>query len=479
MKTLLLHPIVPFRVLWGKFHRGGGFIPPMGLLSIASYIRLKGYEVEILDTGIDGMNEGDLEKLLKEKKYDVVGIPCFTNTANYTFKTAHLVRKALPDTLIVLGGVHATVLPEETLVECPDADIAVIAEGEITFLELLDWKSGKNGYLRLQDIKGIAFRDGAALKRSALRPPIRDLDSLPMPAYDLLKMKRYVPHPTQYKRLPSFPILTTRGCPFLCTFCSASKVHGNKLRVRGLDRVFEEIDVLIDRYGARGLYIQDSSFTHLRRYAANFCNRLLKEKYNLSWMCNARVDQIDGELVRLMKKAGCWQITIGIESANEPSLKLIKKHQTKEQMVKAVSIVKKAGIQVMACYILALPKETPEDVENTINFARSLATHTALFFLPVPYPGTELLEQCRRYGGLRKDVRWADYNSTDFSNPIYVNPLLGKKRMLAYYNNAHAKFYGSPKVIISNVLSIKSFEDIKRYGRACSALLGLADQAER
>ena len=473
MKTLLLHPIVPFRVLWGKFHKGGGFIPPLGLMSIASYIRQKGYNVKILDTGVEGIGEKELERLLTDEKYDIIGISCFTNTADYSFKTAALVRRMLPNAFIVLGGVHATVLPERTLRECPEADIVVIGEGEESFFELVDWKNKKNK--QLKDIEGIVFREGKELCRTQNRPVIGDLDLLPIVAYDLLDLEKYLPHPTQYKRLPSFPILASRGCPFMCTFCSASKVHGKRLRMRSLDSVFKEIDFLIERYGAKGIYIQDSSFTHSKPYVREFCERLIKGKYKLSWMCNARVDQIDENLVRVMKKAGCWQVTIGVESANDATLELIKKRQNKKDIIKAVRIVKKAGIQVMACYILGLPGEKPEEVENTINFARSLATHTALFFLPVPYPGTELLEQCRESGGLRENVAWEDYSSTDFSNPIYVNPLLGKNRMIDYYNKAHAKFYSSPAVVATNLLSIKSIQDIKRYWRAFNALLGLKD----
>lgn len=471
MKTLLLSPIIPFEVLWGKFHKGGGFIPPLGLMSIASYAREKGYQTEILDTGVEGMDSEGLARILQEKRYNVIGIPCFTNTARYTFDTAALVKKILPDSLVVIGGVHATVLPERTLEECPDSDIVVIGEGELTFVELLEWRSKKDR--KLEDIAGIVYRDGAGLKKTQARRFIDDLDSLPIGAYDLLKLEKYTPHPTQYKRLPSFPILTTRGCPFSCTFCSASKVLGKKLRVRSLDSVFREIDLLVRQYGAKGLYIQDSSFVTSRRYVVDFCERLLQGKYNLSWMCNARVDQIDEELLALMKSSGCWQITFGIESANEASLKLIKKNQDKKMIVKAVEAVRKAGMQIMACYILGLPGETGRDVENTINFARSLATQTALFFLPVPYPGTELLEQCKSDGGLRQDVAWDDYNSTEFSKPIYINPLLGKERLLKYYNSAHRKFYSSPRVILNNILSIKSKEDVMRYWRAFNALLGL------
>ena len=143
MKALLLHPIVPFRVLWGKFHRGGGFIFPIGLLSVASYSKNKGFDVRICDTGILGLDENTLKVYLKEGEYDVIGIQCFTNTAAYTFKTAKVCRGALPNSTIVLGGVHATILPKQTLEESPDTDIVVVGEGEKTFVDILKWKTEK------------------------------------------------------------------------------------------------------------------------------------------------------------------------------------------------------------------------------------------------------------------------------------------------------------------------------------------------
>jgi len=471
MKTLLLQPVASFKIIWGKFYKGGGFVPPIGLMSIAAYVREKGHKIDMLDPGVEGIGAEGLKKLLKEGRYDIVGIPPFTNTAMHTFKTAGYVRQVLPKALIVLGGVHATVLPEQTLQECPEADIVVFGEGEITFLELLEWRLKKDR--QLSDIDGIVYRDGPGLKRTRPRMPIMDLDSIPMPAYDLLKMQRYIPHATQYKRLPSFSILLSRGCPFSCTFCSASKVHGHRLRLRGLDNVFREIDLLVERYGAKGLYIQDSNLIQSRAYMAEFCQRLRNRPYKLPWMCNVRLDQVDEDLAMSMKAAGCWQVTAGVESANESSLKLIRKQQDKTKIKRGVGILKKSGIKIIGTFILGLPQETQEQVENTINFARKLAIPAALFFLPVPYPGTELLKQCREGGGFREDAAWDDYNSTDFSNPVYVSPLLGKDRMLAYYNKAHLKFYTSPKVLLANILSIRSFEDIKRYGRALNAVSSL------
>jgi len=471
MKALLLHPIVPFRVLWGKFHRAGGFILPIGLLSIASYAKRQGFDVEICDTGVVGLTEIALRDYLKKSNYDVIGIQCFTNTIAYSFETAKLCKEVLPDATIVLGGVHATILPEQSLKECVFADIAVIGEGEETFVEILKWKRGE--VASLENIKGIVYKKSSGIIRNASRQPIEKLDEVSLPDYSLLPLGLYLPHPTQCRKTPAFPVIASRGCPYSCIFCSASIVHGKKLRYRTMDNLMKEIDVLVNDYGAKSIFFQDSSLTTNRKFVEEFCHKLIAEKKNLEWMCNARVDQVDLPLLKLLKKSGCWQINYGIESGNEESLLRLKKNQTLKQIEEAVRLTKKAGLSIMAFYILGLPGEDELMVLNTIKLAKKLATETALFYLPIPYPGTELMQYCRDSGGLRKDSQWKDYSAVDFSNPIYINPLLGKEKMIRLYNHAIKSYYLSPKVVLSVMKSIKSKDDVLRYVRAIKALLGI------
>lgn len=471
MKALLLHPLVPFRVLWGKFHKGGGFILPIGLLSIAAYSRKHGFDVQICDTGIMGMDEDRLRTYLRTNNYGVIGIQCFTNTAAYTFKTAKICRETLPDAKIIVGGVHATILPAQTLKESLETDIVVIGEGEITFTEILKWRRDSNTTLR--EIQGIAYRENGTIVKNPPRPPIHNLDEIPLPGYELLPLELYLPHPTQCRKTPSYPIIASRGCPFACTFCSASIVHGKKLRFKGLDRLFEEINLLRKQYKTKSIFFQDSSFTTNRKYVKDFCQRIIEDKIDIEWMCNARVDQVDLEMLTLMKKGGCWQVNYGIESGNEESLIRLKKRQTLRQIEEAIKATQKAGLKIMAFYILGLPGEDEERVLNTIKFAKKLASETALFYLPVPYPGTELMRECEQTGGIRKDARWEDYSAVDFSNPIYINPLLGKEKMIELYNYAHRSYYTSPKVIINILKSIRSTRDIARYLKGFKAVIGL------
>jgi len=466
-KACLLYPIVPYRVLWGKFHKGGGFIPPIGLMSIASYVRGQGFNIEICDTGVLGMDEVSLKKYLKSNDFDVIGIQCFTNTAFYAFKTAKMCREVLPNSIIVIGGVHATVLPKRTLDESPETDIVVIGEGEITFTEILKWK--RYGNPAIKNIAGIMYRENGKLIQSLSRSLV-NVNEIPMPAYDLLPMELYIPHSTQYKRLPSYPLIASRGCPFSCTFCSASIVHGKSYRFKKIDKLLAEIKFLVKRYNTKGIFFQDSTFTANKSYVMEFCDRLHKEKINIDWMCNARANLVDLELLEAMKKAGCWQVCYGIESANEDTLSLLKKNQTLNQIDQAIKLSREAKLNIMAFYILGLPGEDENKVMNTINFAKKIAAETSIFYLPIPYPGTELIEQCRKDGGLREDARWEDYSAVDFSHPIYINPLLGKEKMIKLYNLANKSYYTSPRVIFNNLRSIRSIEDIVKYWKAFKAL---------
>ena len=214
------------------------------------------------------------------------------------------------------------------------------------------------------------------------------------------------------------------------------------------------------------------------------------EKLKISFACNARADQLDYELLVALKKAGCWMIQIGIESGNIKSLELIKKASYSSafkpdpndptgrpyllnKYEQEIRNCQKLGIQVMASYILGLPGETPEDVETTINFAKKLATETALFFLPVPYPGSHLLEQAREDGGLKENVVWKDYSAVDYSNPVYINPRIGKEKMQELLAKAFKEYYRQPKVIYRNIRAIRGMKDIVKYVKAFRALTGV------
>lgn len=476
-RILFLEPLFPSERIWGKFRRGGGFVQPIGLMTIYSYVRELGYDAEFLDSRLLGLSSADLTAKLQAGSYDVVGIPVFTNTAADSFRTAALVRAALPSCTVVLGGVHVTSMPKRSLEECPDADVIVVGEGELTTAELLAslWK----GEPALSEIRGIAYRKDGRIVVNPGRDLIADPSVLPQIRYQDVRMDLYVPHPTQYLVLPSFNVFTQRGCPYKCTFCQAMVTMGKKVRFKTVDTVIQEIRILKDLWGARGIYFQDSAFTIKKDWVVALCERMLAEHLDIRWACNLRVDNVTADLLKTMARAGCWMCVYGIESGNQSSLDLMKKGITVTQQQEAIAWTRAAGIQIMNNFILALPGETEAMVRRTIDYSLELGGEISLYWLPVPYPGTELWHTAKETGGLREDAPWEDFGSMDYKNLVYVNPLLGPDRataqakMLELHAAAYRAFYTSPRTLIRNLRTIRSPRHLHRFYKAARALSGL------
>jgi len=235
-----------------------------------------------------------------------------------------------------------------------------------------------------------------------------------------------------------------------------------------------QIITLVRRDKVKAIYFKDSTFTINRSYSEELLNRIIEENLGIIWACSTRVDCVDPPLLKLMRRSGCWQIGFGIESGNQETLDFLKKGKriNLELIKKSVLEAKRNRINVVTSFILGLPNEDERMVKNTIRFALELRGHQAMFYLPVPYPGTELYQICKKTGGLRRDARWRDYLSVDFRNPVYINPKLGREKMRYYYYTAYREFYRSPLVWLQNLTQIDSWESAKKYFRGGRALLG-------
>jgi len=470
-KCLFLEPLVPKEEKWGTFSKIKTTVPPLGMLSIVAYIKEQGLNADLIDPQISGISEDELTSLLKDRKYDIVGIPVFTNSCLFSFSTAQLIRKALPECLIVLGGVHATSLSERTMNDCPEADICVIGEGEYTMKEIIENYKGNRQVEGLESIKGIGYVKEGRFIKSQPREHIMDVDSLPN-IYEHYRVSDYTPGPQHYRKLPAVQYVAQRGCPFQCVYCEAPLVHGHKIRAKSVNTVIDELKYLIKEQGVKSVSFQDSTFTLDRKYTMDLCQAMIDNNLGLEWTCTTRVDRVDPEMLNLMSKSGCWQVCYGIESANPESLVRIKKggKATIDCAKKAVRDTKKAKMKVLTTFILALPGEDFEMSMNTIRFAKELKPQTALFFLPVPYPGSELYRMCLAENGIRVDAKWEHYLSVDMENPVYVNPKIGKEGMVKLYNAAFKSFYLSPTIWIVNLMSIRTFHEFSKYSRAIVAL---------
>jgi radical SAM superfamily enzyme YgiQ (UPF0313 family) len=473
IRVLLLEPFYPPEATWGSVKVEQGYLPPLGTISIYRWLKEKGYDVTFQDTQFGDMALDELYRFLKEGQFGLVGLPLFTSTASHVFNTAKLVRNVLPNAIIVYGGVHATSMSVETLEESPECDFVIRREGELTITELIE--ALKSHTLDFSHINGLTWRkDHQTVIQNPDRTLVPDLDALPLGMFGDLDLSRYVPHPTQYVRLPNYPFVSQRGCPYPCTFCEAHVALGKKLRLYSPQRVIEELNILKYEKGAKGIYFQDSTFTMNKKYITQVFELMIKEGLNdLLWSCTTRTDRVDPDLLALMYEAGCRNILYGIESANEQSLQVIKKGISVERQAQGVEWTHKARITMTCSYILCLPGETEEMVDNTIQYAKRLAAQMSLFYLPVPYPGSELYKICKQNGGIRETTDWNDYLSIDFDNPVYVNPLIGKERMRYWYKRAYIDYYSTPRVWGNNLKALYWNGGVSRYLRGVNALRAL------
>ena len=448
--------------VWGKFGKDSGtnnFL--YGMASVAAYCKMKGFiNIKFIDPNIECISKEKYASFLKDNKFDVVAFSSFTASITYTLETIRLVKKTLPGCIIVLGGIHASLLPEETMQECKELDFVAIGEGEITFNELLESIISDKQY---GNIDGIMWRKDGKIARNKPRQLVSDINMLPMPLYDLFPMEKYQAQATHSKVFPTYTMLVSRGCCFNCAFCNATDIHGRKVRYKSISLIMEEIKYLKEKFGARGITFYDSTFTANKNWVREFCNELIRQGIKITWDCSTRTDTIDEDLLKLMKMAGCWSVSFGIESGNQKSLNLIRKNNTVETNTKGVKLANRLGFFVATNYIIGIPGEDYSDAMNTIKYAKKLGAHQALFYLPIPYPKTPLYDICKAENTINPNATWKDYNALDFDNPIYINPKIGKKKMKELYNYAFKTYYRTPMVLLRNIAQLNSVDAFKKY----------------
>lgn len=297
-----------------------------------------------------------------------------------------------------------------------------------------------------------------------MRPLISDLDTIPPPAYHLMPIEKYYPAVGSVKRLPAMILFATRGCPGRCTFCYRT-FHG-VVRKRSARNIIDEIKVLQKNYGIREVSFYDDTFTLFKNVVREFCQIIKNEKIDLTWSCFTRVDHIDGELLRLMKDAGCHLILFGVESADEEVLKNINKRISLDKVREAVVLAREVGIETRASFMFGNQGETEETIKKTIDFAIKLDPDEAQFNITTPYPGTEMFMWAKMNGYI-KSFNWDDYS---MSNVVLELPGLSKEKLEHYYKLAHLKFYFRPKVILRRLFRIKNWIQLKQEFKGLSAL---------
>lgn len=462
MRVLLIYPptknIITANV--PTFEEGeDGFYPPLGIMIVAAYAEQNTeHKIEILDTQVEKMGYKDIEKEIKRRRPDVVGITATTFTVIDVIMTAKVV-KSIDETInVVLGGPHVNIYPDATI-NIPEVDYLVLGEGEITFTELIQNIENMD---KLKQIKGLVFKEGDKVVNTGQKTLIDDLDTIPFPARHLTPYKKY--YSVIAKRVPITTMITSRGCPYKCLFCDRPHL-GKKFRARSASNVVDEMEECVNR-GIKEILIYDDTFTINRKRVINICDEILKRGLDIGWDIRARVDNVDEEMLKKLKEAGCERIHYGVESANPEILKVLRKGITVEQVIKAFKLTKKVGIPTLAYFMIGSPRETRTQALETIEFAKKLNPDFVHFSVTTPFPATPLYYMGLEEGVLKKDY-WRDFakNPTNGFVPELWEENLSREEWIALLKYAYKSFYTRPAYIIKSLMKLRSFDELNRKAK--------------
>lgn len=383
MKILLIAPKFRFHTLH----------PPLGLGYIAAILEREGHQVKLLDCNTDKLPDDGVRKIIDAEKPDLIGVSVLTGSYNSAKRLIKEIKPAT-DAPVVIGGAHITALPEFSLKDT-GADFCVIGEGEVTVKELAE--SLESGATDFNNIKGLAYKDNGTIRVNEPRELIENIDSLPFPAWHLMPPEKYhiAPVLASSDRSPLAPIMSTRGCPYLCKYCASHITWRRKLRFRSPEKVVDEIEMLMNDFGVKSIHFADDNFTFYRDHAVAVCNEIIERNLDITWGCpnGVRADRVDKDLLLLMKKAGCNMLSFGIESGSQEILKNIKKALALSKVPSVIKNAKDCGITTFGFFVLGLPGETRETIRETIDFSKNIALDRAWFFIFAPLPGSELFDE--------------------------------------------------------------------------------------
>lgn len=445
-RVMFIVPPGSIELEFGRLSTAGGELPWLGMAYVAAAVRKVGHTVFLRDYEVEGKSWDAVKADIVSYQPDVVTTAGFINNMDRCLKVFELAKNINCKIVTVLGGPQATIFPDDA-VKSKYLDFLTISESEISFTRLVSYVEDPEAWPTFQGVIYQNHKTGE-MSKNERQPLVQDLDCFPLPALDLYPMDRYYP-PVYIWGKKVANMVTSRGCPYECTFCEAKMTFGRTFRYHSETRVLEDLDYLNRTYGYDSFQFYDDIFTTDRLRVLRLCESLLKKNKKYKWMCYTRTDRVDLELLKLMKKAGCYMISFGVESGDQVLLDKIRKKLVVEANHKGIEECAKAGINGVGTFMLGLPGETHQQTINTIEFARKSKLAYSIFGITEPYPGTEMWGDALKEGYFVD----ADENNTNHLlpnfNKIWVPNGRTREELEEMTRLAYRRFYLRPKIFLS------------------------------
>ncbi|MDT8423974.1 MAG: radical SAM protein [Desulfuromonadales bacterium] len=472
-KILLVHPLGYSAESAGSdISRMANIMPPLGLASIAAYLEREHFSADIIDCYAHPDSDAKISTYLQAQRPAWIGFSCTTSSFLDAVRLAMLAKSILPEIRSVFGGAHVSALKGQLLNDYPAVDIAVIGEGEETLRELM-----AKGFDQAATVAGLVWRNAAGgAESNGYRSEALELDSLPFPAYEKLAgyPEAYTLPLFNYPKAPSTSCISSRGCPYACTYCDRS-VFQRTFRHNSAAYLFRHVKYLHERFGIRHINFYDDQFTFKRQRVEEFCQLMIDNPLGMTFNCAVRAEHIDFELLKLMKAAGCWMVSLGIESGDEELLARHRQNANLDMLADKIRLIKKAGIRTKGLLMMGLPGETEESIRRSMNYVFSLPIDDFNLSKFTPFPGSPIYEKIHELGDFDED--WEKMDCMRFQ---FVPHGMQKDRLEELFILFYKNHFQRPKVLLGYVAMMwKSPDSWKRFLANLGAFLRFAKSNDR
>jgi len=441
-KTVLF--IHPLGVNWmpgeKDMSRIANIMLPIGILSLAAWVEKRGHQAFIHDCYAFPMQDEEMLRVIRDTNPDYLGISATTSSFLDGIRISKKAKEVFPHIKTVFGGIHVSALGEKLLRDFPEIDYGVVGEGEESLVEILERDEQD-----FKGVRGVIYRENGQVVFTGPRATRLDLDALPFPAYH-----KVAGFPVQYKlpifnypRVPNTTAMTSRGCPYQCSYCDRS-VFGPSFRFNSAEYMFELVKFLNKQYGIRHINFYDDVFTLHPVRLEGFCKLLIDSGMGMTFNCAARAEHLDSDLVKLMKRAGCWMISLGIESGDHDLLERHRANADLEMIRHKVELIKNTGIRPKGLFMLGLPGETEQTIDRSMEYALSLPLDDFNLTKFTPFPGSPVYQHIREYGQFEE--KWELMNCLNF---VFIPHGFTRERLEERYREFYRRYFQRPRILWS------------------------------